>query len=157
MGARLDRIRWTIVGFTVLISGLCFIRPNLNALALMSYSVPSIFVIYYEGSNTGIPATLTTTWRIFVLWAIASTCWFSDRLLCDVWLYLGVPYLHAIFHLISSVAGYHVFVMFSLVDIKRRDTEHKFNPVIRHFPIDKATWYTVPYITLVDKDVVHVE
>uniref|UniRef100_A0AC34RP73 Alkaline ceramidase n=1 Tax=Panagrolaimus sp. JU765 TaxID=591449 RepID=A0AC34RP73_9BILA len=153
----LDRIRWTIVGFTVLISGLCFIRPNLNALALMSYSVPSIFVIYYEGSNTGIPATLTTTWRIFVLWAIASTCWFSDRLLCDVWLYLGVPYLHAIFHLISSVAGYHVFVMFSLVDIKRRDTEHKFNPVIRHFPIDKATWYTVPYITLVDKDVVHVE
>uniref|UniRef100_A0A914PVS2 Alkaline ceramidase n=1 Tax=Panagrolaimus davidi TaxID=227884 RepID=A0A914PVS2_9BILA len=43
----MDRIRWSIVGFTTLLSGLCFIKPNLNALALMTY----IFVIYYEGSK----------------------------------------------------------------------------------------------------------
>jgi alkaline ceramidase len=153
----MDRIRWSIVGFTTLLSGLCFIKPNLNALALMTYSIPSIFVIYYEGSNVGIPAALSTTWRIFVLWAIASTCWFSDRLLCDVWLYLGVPYLHAIFHLISSVAGYHVFVMFSLVDIQRRSNEHKFTPRVKYFPVDKAAWYTVPYITLHERDSSHIE
>ncbi|KAE9550516.1 hypothetical protein FO519_006267 [Halicephalobus sp. NKZ332] len=153
----LETIRWTVVGFTVLVSGLCFIKPNLNALALMSYSVPSVFVIYYEGSNTGIPAALSTTWKIFILWAAASTCWFSDRLLCDVWIYLGIPYLHAIFHLISSVAGYHVFVMFSLVDIKRRESEHKYIPVVKHFPVNKEAWYTVPYITLVTRDEAHIE
>lgn len=47
--------------------------------------------------------------------------------------------------------------MFSLVDIQRRENEHKFTPKVKYFPVDKASWYTVPYITLHERDSSHLE
>lgn len=44
-----NTVRWTIVGITSAISVLCFIKPSLNAFALMTFSIPGSIVIYHEG------------------------------------------------------------------------------------------------------------
>jgi alkaline ceramidase len=146
------QIRWAIVGATVFISALCFMKPSVNALALMCFSIPSAVVIYYEGvMSSDMPEATTYSWRVFVLWGMASGCWCADRFLCDVWLYLGTPYLHAAFHLLSSLAAYYVFVMFSLLDISRRAHEHKFVAHVKYFPYEtKRNVFNFPYITLIE-------
>lgn len=100
--------------------------------------------------------------RIFILWGIATAFWFSDRLFCDVWLALGsssqvhhksagTPYLHALFHLLSSVAAYTVFIMFAYIDIERRSASHNFTAAIRYFPDKSGSIFSLPYILLVEK------
>lgn len=66
-------------------------------------------------------------------------------------LFPGTPYMHAVFHLLSSIAAYRVFVMFSLLDIYRRQDMHNFHAVIRYFPC--STKFGLPYITLRQKRV----
>ncbi|KAK0393800.1 hypothetical protein QR680_000410 [Steinernema hermaphroditum] len=149
----LNGMRWGIVASTTFISAFCFIKPSLNAFALMSWSIPGVAVIYYEGTNAGIPEATKSTWKVFALWALATSFWFADRLLCDFWLYLGTPYLHAIFHLLSSLAAYTLFVMFSLIDIHRRSSEHRFEAKVKHFPSAEGGIFTLPYITLVERRV----
>ncbi|VDM25008.1 unnamed protein product [Toxocara canis] len=146
-----SRFRWATVAMTAFISAFCFIKPSLNAFALMSWTIPGAAVIYYEGINAEVPEAASSPWKIFVLWTAATACWFSDRLLCDFWLYLGTPYLHAAFHLLSSVAAYNVFVMFSLLDIHRRRDTHTFSVIIKHFPYEGL--FGLPYITLIEKRV----
>ncbi|KAM3719420.1 Alkaline ceramidase [Dirofilaria immitis] len=46
----------------------------------------------------------------------------------------GTPYFHAFFHLLSSLAVYNVFFMFSLIDIYRRSDKHQYKYRIKHFP-----------------------
>lgn len=142
--------RVIVVVATSLVSLLCFVEPSLNALALMAWSIPGVAVIHYEGKHSGIPDITGMPRRIFILWFIATTFWFSDRLMCDLWLYLGTPYLHALFHLLSSVAAYTVFVMFALLDIERRSSTHSFTAAIRYFP-KGGSLFSLPYITLVEK------
>ncbi|VDK53652.1 unnamed protein product [Anisakis simplex] len=72
-----------------------------------------------------------------------------DRLLCDFWLYLGTPYLHAAFHLLSSIAAYNAFVMFSILDIKRRKDSHHYSFNLNYFPCRSV--FALPYIQLCDK------
>lgn len=59
---------------------------------------------------------------------------------------LGIPYLHAIFHLLSSVAAYNVFVMFSLIDIYRHSSLHSYKCRIKSFSL--ISYISFPYITL---------
>ncbi|CAJ0941936.1 unnamed protein product, partial [Mesorhabditis belari] len=111
--------RWSVIILASFISTLCFFEPNLNALALMTYTIPGSMVVHYEGKHANLPEIANFPRRIFILWGLAISCWFSDRLVCDLWLYLGIPYLHAIFHLLSSVAAYNIFVMFNMIDIEK--------------------------------------
>jgi hypothetical protein len=59
----------------------------------------------------------------------------------------GAPYLHAVFHVLSSVAAYTVFVIFSLLDIERRRPLHDFHASLRFFPRQLGA-FSFPYITL---------
>lgn len=58
----------------------------------------------------------------------------------------GTPYFHALFHLLSSLAAYNVFIMFSLIDICRRSDEHQYTYRIKHFPVKGPI--SLPYIAL---------
>ncbi|KAI6184215.1 Alkaline ceramidase [Aphelenchoides bicaudatus] len=151
---RMNTIRWTIVGVTAAISVLCFIRPSLNAFALMTFSIPGSIVIYQEGIKNNQTDIEKFTRRVFILWTLALSFWVADRVFCPFWLYLGAPYLHAIFHLLSSLAGYNAFIMFSLLDISRRSNEHNFHAEIRYFPSatkQPKNRFCFPYIRIVDK------
>ncbi|GMS88876.1 hypothetical protein PENTCL1PPCAC_11051 [Pristionchus entomophagus] len=148
---KITLFRVVVVTVALLISCLCFIEPNLNALALMVYSIPAVFLIRYEAKHSGIPDIAGFPRRVFILWGMAVAFWFADRLMCDVWLYLGTPYLHALFHLLSSVAAYSVFVMFSMIDIEARSDQHKFTVAVRYFPDKKGALWSLPYLSIVEK------
>lgn len=83
------------------------------------------------------------------------TCWLADRVFCDFWLLIGAPYLHALFHLLSSMAAYNVFTMLALLDIDRRQNQHDFEAIIKYFPLSPTTnkpmRWSVPYLSLVRK------
>ncbi|GMT17986.1 hypothetical protein PFISCL1PPCAC_9283, partial [Pristionchus fissidentatus] len=148
---KIPLFRAVVITVAVLISGLCFLEPDLNALALMAYSIPAVFLIKYEAKHSGIPDIAGFPRRVFTLWGVAVAFWFSDRLMCDVWLYLGIPYLHAIFHLLSSVAAYSIFVMYSMIDIEARSDQHKFTVAVRYFPDKQGALWSLPYLSIVEK------
>uniref|UniRef100_A0A914WYN2 Alkaline ceramidase n=1 Tax=Plectus sambesii TaxID=2011161 RepID=A0A914WYN2_9BILA len=143
-------IRLTIVLVTLIVSIFAFLKPSVNAFALMIISIPSVVVIFYEGMKAGSKDASTAAWFVFVLWALACAFWCADRALCDVWLRLGTPYLHAVFHLLSSVSAYTVFVIFSWLDVERRRPQHGFRAAIRFFPRQCGV-FGFPYITLTSR------
>uniref|UniRef100_A0A0N5BP23 Alkaline ceramidase n=1 Tax=Strongyloides papillosus TaxID=174720 RepID=A0A0N5BP23_STREA len=136
--------------FTIALSILCFIEPSLNAIALMLLSIPGCYVIYYEGKNSGIEEASRCVDRIFVFWGLAATFWVSDRLFCDLWLYIEAPYLHAVFHIFASWAGYTSFLMFSLIDIHKRSQEHGYIAKVKYIPPNYKGIFSVPYITFIE-------
>uniref|UniRef100_A0A0R3RUC0 Alkaline ceramidase n=1 Tax=Elaeophora elaphi TaxID=1147741 RepID=A0A0R3RUC0_9BILA len=140
------RVRWVIAAMTIVVSAFCFVKPSLNALVLMLWSIPSIAIIHHEAANAGIPEIADFPRKISTLWTAASICWISDRIFCDFWLLLGTPYFHALFHLLSSLAAYNVFIMFSLIDIRRRSDKHQYSYRIKHFPEKRLI--SLPYIVL---------
>ncbi|VDO21434.1 unnamed protein product [Haemonchus placei] len=148
---RLTILRRTVVVLTAIFSGLCFLKPTLNAIALMLFSVPAALVIDYEGRHSGIPDIENFPRRILLLWFTSFSFWFADRLFCDVWLWLGAPYLHALFHLLAGLAGYTVFVMFSMIDIETRNSCHRFTAAVRYFPHKTGSLLSFPYISLREK------
>ena len=83
-------IRGIILVATGILSALCFWEPNLNAVALMLFSVPASFVITYEGRHCALPEVETFPKRSLTLWGIGFGCWFADRLFCDFWLWIGI-------------------------------------------------------------------
>ncbi|VIO93729.1 Uncharacterized protein BM_BM6142 [Brugia malayi] len=158
----IGRVRCAIAIITMVVSTFCFVKPSLNALVLMLWSIPSIAIIRHEAANAGIPEIINSPRKISVLWIAASICWVSDRVFCDFWLFLesnylicsnntavtisGTPYFHALFHLLSSLAAYNVFIMFSLIDICRRSDKHRYRYRIKYFP--EKGLIRLPYIVL---------
>ncbi|KAI6194280.1 Alkaline ceramidase [Aphelenchoides besseyi] len=147
---RITSVRYAVIALTAGISALCFLKPSANALALMTFSIPGLACIYHEGSKANLPEAEQFTARVFSLWILAMAFWFCDKIFCDFWLYLGTPYLHAVFHLLSSLAGYNLFVMLSFLDITRRSKDHEFQAQIRYFPggTKVSGRFCFPYITL---------
>ncbi|PIC27739.1 hypothetical protein B9Z55_019903 [Caenorhabditis nigoni] len=148
---RLTVVRWVVLIVTAVVSALCFLEPNLNAIALMLFSIPAAVVIRYEGKQSGIPDIENFPSRILALWGVAFSFWFADRLLCDFWLYLGTPYLHAAFHLLAGLAGYTIFIMFSMIDIESRSKTHRYTAAVRYFPDKNGSIFSFPYISLKER------
>ncbi|CAG9537201.1 unnamed protein product [Cercopithifilaria johnstoni] len=142
----IGRVRCAIAAMAVVVSTFCFVKPSLNSLVLMLWSIPGIAIIHYEAPNAGIPEITGFPRKISILWIAASICWVSDRMFCDFWLLLGTPYFHALFHLLSSLAAYNVFIMFSLIDICRSSDKHQYSCRIKHFPENGLI--KLPYIVL---------
>ncbi len=42
-------LRLSLIIAATLVSGLCFLRPDMNAFALMASSIPGLFILYHEG------------------------------------------------------------------------------------------------------------
>uniref|UniRef100_A0A1I7TFJ0 Alkaline ceramidase n=1 Tax=Caenorhabditis tropicalis TaxID=1561998 RepID=A0A1I7TFJ0_9PELO len=110
---RLTLVRWIVLIVTAAVSGLCFLEPNLNAIALMLFSIPAAVVINYEGNRT--------------------------------------PYLHALFHLLAGLAGYTIFIMFSMIDIESRTKTHRYTAAVRYFPDKNGSIFSFPYISLKER------
>ncbi|EJW87991.1 alkaline ceramidase [Wuchereria bancrofti] len=83
----IGRVRCAIAVITMVVSTFCFVKPSLNALVLMLWSIPSIAIIRHEAANAGIPEIISSPRKISVLWTAASICWVSDRVFCDFWLF----------------------------------------------------------------------
>ncbi|KAL3076039.1 hypothetical protein niasHT_032636 [Heterodera trifolii] len=157
----LPHFRLAVILLSVSVSVLGFIEPAVNAFVLIASSLPCAIFIYHEGTRKGgISEAPQLTKRILFAWIMAVSCWLADKMICDLWLQLGTPYLHAIWHLLAAYAGYNVFLMFSLLDIKRyRDgKQHNFGASVRYFPSprglskDGPPILAFPYLVLVDDE-----
>jgi Ceramidase len=45
-------------------------------------------------------------------WTLAALVWVSDRFFCNLWLRVGIPGGHWLWHPLSAVAGYRAIVFF---------------------------------------------
>ncbi|MFH4976092.1 hypothetical protein AB6A40_002801 [Gnathostoma spinigerum] len=147
--SKVIQLRRAIICLTAVISAFCFVEPHINAFVLMAWSIPGLALIYFEAANSGISEVVELRSKIITLWLIAVIFWFSDRLMCDLWLFFGIPYFHAIFHLLSSFAAYQAFIMFSLLDIHRNPSKY-FTARINYFP--KRGLFAFPYIAVTEED-----
>ncbi|KAI6196817.1 Alkaline ceramidase [Aphelenchoides besseyi] len=144
---RITSVRYAVIALTAGISALCFFETFGKCIGL-----DDIFDSWSCIAN--LPEAEQFTARVFSLWILAMAFWFCDKIFCDFWLYLGTPYLHAVFHLLSSLAGYNLFVMLSFLDITRRSKDHEFQAQIRYFPggTKVSGRFCFPYITLTSNE-----
>uniref|UniRef100_A0A915DLG4 Alkaline ceramidase n=1 Tax=Ditylenchus dipsaci TaxID=166011 RepID=A0A915DLG4_9BILA len=122
----INGMRWAIVLLTTLISALCFLKPSLNAFALMTISLPAVVVIYYEAFESVFQRLKSYLWGL--------SCGSSYCIL------------------MSSAAAYNLFIMFSILDIQRRSHEHNFLADIRYFPFQSGKYLSFAYIALRQRD-----
>lgn len=84
-----------------------------------------------------------------LLWLVAVSIWISDRILCALWLAIGFPYLHSIWHLLISVTSYGSIVFFAYVDAKSRFGDC--HPELKYWPPSpfwERSGLGIPYVYL---------
>uniref|UniRef100_A0A1I7VBM2 ceramidase n=1 Tax=Loa loa TaxID=7209 RepID=A0A1I7VBM2_LOALO len=56
----IGKVRYAITAMTVVVSTFCFVKPSLNALVLMLWSIPSIAIIHHEAAKSSVfPCTVS--------------------------------------------------------------------------------------------------
>ncbi|XP_041086604.1 alkaline ceramidase 1-like isoform X2 [Polyodon spathula] len=128
MGQLLDElsILWVLaIGYT-----LWFPRRLFPAFIRSSCSDPRIHRL----------ALVTVAW-----WALAISCWLSDRFLCSFWKRIHFCYLHSFWHILISVASAHGSALFAYFDAQSEIPEAK--PELRYWPENR--WNLgMPYLSV---------
>ena len=151
-------------------TSLGFVYPAANAVALMMLGAPCVpilwkeiqrlarlLIIIHSSSEVNCKYLIVLIFRCkstkvvklayigILWWFVAVTLWLSDRLLCDIWKYLSVPYFHC---------GWHVFILLGsnigcvLGCYFYARSEHKeLNSELSFWPARLGTW-GLPYIAV---------
>jgi len=130
---------------TLIITGLAVVHPAANAFALMSLGIPAFGFLFVELKRTRSPRVYRLGLRSTAVWLLAVTCWLNDRLLCDVWMNLNFPYLHALFHLLIFIASYTMAVLFAYFSVKEEKPQQ--TPILKYWPRDDFE-LGIPYVTI---------
>ncbi|MGH0143984.1 UNVERIFIED_CONTAM: hypothetical protein FKN15_038914 [Acipenser sinensis] len=109
-----------------------FAKPTINAYALNCVSLHILYILQLELRSCSDPrihrlALVTVAW-----WALAISCWLSDRLLCSFWKRIHFCYLHSFWHVLISVASAHGCALFAYFDAQSEIPEAK--PELRYWP-----------------------
>lgn len=71
--------------------------------------------------------------------------WILDKILCDFWVSINLPYFHSVFHLIAFYSAYWSIVLYSY--FKAIDTVTQFRVSINYWPQnEKLQAISIPYI-----------
>ena len=83
-----------------------------------------------------------------IVWVTAVIFWILDRVLCDFWIRIDLPYFHSVFHLIAFYSSYWSIVLYSY--FKAVDTVPQFKASIAYWPdIDNNFHlFSIPYIEI---------
>lgn len=138
-------IWYVLLGFiTICITFLCFLNPILNAYFLMIFSIPIIAFISYL--LKGAPKIIKRLGnRIFFAWFLAVFFWLIDRVFCNIWLKIGIPYFHAVFHILIFIASHKTIVLYSYFTAQSRVPNLK--PILVFWPSSiKNEYLAIPYI-----------
>lgn len=86
-------------------------------------------------------------WRLCyftILWlVVAVTVWLSDRINCNLWLSVGFPYLHSLWHIFAFLASYIGCVLCAYLHASREAPW--LNPQIHYWPSNHFE-HGVPYV-----------
>ena len=126
-------------------TSLGFIYPAANAVALMILGVPCVPILWKEIQRCKSTKVVKLAYIGILWWFLAVALWLSDRLLCDIWEYLSVPYFHC---------GWHVFILLGsnigcvLGCYFYARSEHKeLKSELSFWPAKLGTW-GLPYIAV---------
>ena len=123
-----------------------FIAPYLNAFWMMALVFPMFGMMIRE---TKLEKNLTVVKLVkldLFLFAIAMSLWVSDRMFCQVWLKMGIPGLHNIWHLLSAEVAYLSATIFAYW--KAAYDKPFIKPSIRFYP--EKLW-GIPYVHCKDR------
>lgn len=86
--------------------------------------------------------------KTVIVWIIAVVFWVLDRVFCDFWVKLDLPYFHSVFHLIAFYSSYWSIVLYSY--FKAIDTVPQFKATINYWPeSDSISFISIPYVQLI--------
>ena len=83
--------------------------------------------------------------KTVLIWTIAVVFWILDRVFCDFWLSINLPYFHSVFHLIAFYSAYWSIVLYSF--FKAIDTVPQLKVSINYWPErENLSLIAIPYI-----------
>ena len=112
----------------------CFLKPALNAFFLFSFGVPMFWLIHKRIYEEVSRYWILLAKMCMIILAIAVICWIADKLFCSLWLSIGFPYLHSIWHILICIATCKVVVLFAYLEIAERKLTRYFG--IRYWPVE---------------------
>ena len=81
---------------------------------------------------------------------VAVTCWIFDRIFCDFWLKLNIPYFHSLFHILIFLSANSSIVLFAYFSAVEKAPQLKpslcFWPSINISSSSFAKLCSVPYV-----------
>eukprot|EP00731_Ephydatia_muelleri_P035083 Em0096g2a len=134
----------TVAG--VLTTLLAFIKPIVNSFVLLSISIPIAVILCIEMQR----CRDERAWRVLqtsvLLLVAALAAWLSDKFCCSLWLSLGFPYLHSVWHLLILGSAYLASVLCAYL-YALQETPH-LKPRIVFWP----SWLGsgIPYVQIVE-------
>lgn len=97
-------------------------------------------LFHYRNTNARIH---TLCKRTVVVWFVALALWINDHLLCDFFVLIGMPFLHALWHIGICIVSYACVVVFSYYHAVLEVPHLK--PTLMYWPIALHD-FGVPYI-----------
>ncbi|GAB6032264.1 alkaline ceramidase [Chamberlinius hualienensis] len=98
--------------FGIVISVLAFLLPIVNAVFLITFSIPIVIVILRETQSSNNIRFKKLGKRTTVLWLLGIACWINDRVFCDMWTSMfNFQYFHAVFHILIFHSAYQACVL----------------------------------------------
>ncbi|XP_028672490.2 alkaline ceramidase 1 [Erpetoichthys calabaricus] len=135
-----------LVFFTATLSTVfSFAKPTVNAYALNSITLHILYVLCQEMKSCTDPQIQRLAFTTVAWWALAISCWLSDRLLCGFWRRINFCYLHSFWHILISVASAHGCTLFAYFDAQYEIPFAR--PEVHYWPGDK--WkVALPYLSV---------
>nr|XP_009858189.1 alkaline ceramidase-like isoform X2 [Ciona intestinalis] len=106
--------QYLLCSMAVISTFLGFLKPELNHFFLFAYWIPlvkllrELFQIKFKDRRVH---QIGKNGSVVLL--VAFLCWLSDRMICNFWLAIRFPYMHAIWHILMLTSGYYLSVFVS--------------------------------------------
>lgn len=101
--------------FAITASILSVWRPYVNAFALMTLIIPTVYLLCCELERIKHKESevFSLGIRSLVLMVCAVTVWFNDRIFCDFYRSMQITYLHAAWHVMIFLSSYTSVILFA--------------------------------------------
>lgn len=132
-----------IISFSFISTFLGFLQPAVNAPCLLLLGIPAFILMVMQLKVEEDDRVISLGKRSIFFWVLAVTCWINDKVFCDVWVSVGFPYLHGVWHILIFLASYTAIVLFAYFEVKNHMPWE--TPKLRYYPVDDFQ-LGIPYV-----------
>ncbi|CAK8697919.1 unnamed protein product [Clavelina lepadiformis] len=141
-----------VICFALLATLLSFLKPEINHFFLFLFIVPAFMVLKNEMNKSDYCLFKRLCKYTLATWTLALLFWVCDRVFCPFWLHLHFPYLHGIWHILTSIGGCEACVCYAYCYAKEQVSEKQ--PVLQFYSlIGKNSLCGLWYVTFYDSSV----
>lgn len=88
--------------------------------------------------------------QCFLIWTLAVTIWFCDRMFCSFWIAISFPYLHSFWHILILFSSNQAIIVCAYLTIKQQNPQA--NLYVHFWPNEQEGWFSLPYLKFDDDD-----